>query len=82
MGRICLNIVKILVYSLRLCRVIAGTIALTIFRMLYHNQEGNPSDNLRYENNANFNMGLDGISPLIAGICNENQKKDYELFDV
>lgn len=30
---------------------------------------------LRYENGVNFNMGLDGASPLLAGICTPEQKR-------
>ena len=34
---------------------------------------------LRYENGVNFNMGLDGASPLLAGICTPEQKGAVEL---
>jgi hypothetical protein len=38
-----------------------------------HDKEGRPTGILRTESNINFNMGLDGVSPLIAGICTQSQ---------
>ncbi len=38
-----------------------------------HNEQGKPTGILRTESGVNFNMGLDGVSPLIAGICTPKQ---------
>lgn len=40
-----------------------------------YNRAGAPSGILRTETGVNFNMGLDGVSPLIAGICSETQQQ-------
>lgn len=40
-----------------------------------HDDAGNPTGILRHSSGANFNMGLDGVSPLVAGICNAEQEK-------
>lgn len=39
-----------------------------------HNEEYLPVELMRTEKGENFNKGLDGIYPLIAGVCNEAQK--------
>lgn len=44
------------------------------FGYVMHDQDGNPTGILRHATGANFNMGLDGVSPLIAGICTEAQE--------
>jgi hypothetical protein len=38
-----------------------------------HDEEGRPTGIVRTENGVNFNMGLDGVSPLISGICTAAQ---------
>jgi mannosylglycerate hydrolase MGH1-like protein len=38
-----------------------------------HNAEGVPEGMLRHDSGLNFNMGLDGASPLAAGICDGKQ---------
>ena len=43
------------------------------YSYLEHDDEGNPIGFLRYEDGTNFNMGLDGAYPYIAGISNEHQ---------
>ncbi|MGB7265230.1 MAG: hypothetical protein WBC92_06930 [Terracidiphilus sp.] len=43
------------------------------FGYVLHDAQGRASGILRSSDGANFNMGLDGISPLIAGICNPEQ---------
>ncbi len=45
------------------------------YSYLEHDDEGNPTGFLRYEDGTNFNMGLDGAYPYIAGISNEHQSK-------
>lgn len=45
------------------------------FGYVTHDEEGRPSGILRYEDGTDFNMGLDGVSPLVAGICSESQKE-------
>lgn len=53
------------------------------FGYLHHDGQGNPVEILRHESGANFNMGLDGITPLVAGICTEQQTERMlsHLFD-
>jgi len=43
------------------------------FGYVTHDSEGKPSGIYRYSDGSNFNMGLDGISPLVAGIGSEEQ---------
>ena len=38
-----------------------------------HDADGKPLRILKHSSGENFNMGLDGCSPLLAGICNESQ---------
>jgi hypothetical protein len=38
-----------------------------------HDSEGNPTGFLRYEDGTNYNMGLDGAYPYIAGVSDERQ---------
>jgi len=38
-----------------------------------HDEQGKPTGILRTRSGVNFNMGLDGVSPLIAGICTPGQ---------
>ncbi len=39
-----------------------------------HDKDYNPKEIMRSESGENFNKGLDGIYPIIAGACNEEQK--------
>ncbi len=43
------------------------------FGYVVHNKSGNPKEILNYKDSINFNMGLGGATPLISGICDENQ---------
>ncbi len=43
------------------------------FGYLMHDPSGKPTGTLRTTGGVNFNMGLDGVSPLIAGICSPEQ---------
>lgn len=43
------------------------------FGYVTHDKEGRPAGILKHASGVNFNMGLDGVSPLIAGICNPQQ---------
>lgn len=45
------------------------------FGYVSHDNKGMPLEILRHESGVNFDMGLDGVYPLVAGICNENQEK-------
>jgi hypothetical protein len=45
------------------------------FGYVQHTKEGAPIGFLRHISGANFNMGLDGVSPLIAGICTPEQQQ-------
>jgi hypothetical protein len=40
-----------------------------------HDADGKPNGILRTAGGVNFNMGLDGVSPLVAGICNPEQRQ-------
>lgn len=53
------------------------------FGYVTHDGDGKPAGILRHENGANFNMGLDGASPLVAGICTPEQEARLiaHLFD-
>ena len=44
------------------------------FSYVLHDADGYPTDILRHESGVNFNMGLDGASPLTAGICTPEQE--------
>jgi hypothetical protein len=44
------------------------------FGYVLHDNAGNPNGILRHSTGANFNMGLDGVSPLVAGICTAKQE--------
>jgi len=43
------------------------------FSYVVHDTQGNAKDILRTEDGVNFNRGLDGVSPLVAGITDEKQ---------
>lgn len=44
------------------------------FSYVTHDTAGRPDGFLRHASGANFNMGLDGASPLVAGICTLEQE--------
>lgn len=44
------------------------------FGYVVHDAGGEPTGILRHESGVNFNMGLDGIYPLAAGICTSEQE--------
>jgi len=44
------------------------------FSYVVHDDNGAPAGVLRHESGANFNMGMDGASPLVAGICSPEQE--------
>jgi hypothetical protein len=43
------------------------------FSYVIHDDRGLPVDVLRHESGRNFNMGMDGVAPLIAGACSPDQ---------
>ncbi|MBN2001825.1 MAG: hypothetical protein JXA21_00600 [Anaerolineae bacterium] len=45
-----------------------------VFSYVLHDAEGNPQNILRHESGVNFNLGLDGVSPLTAGVCTPEQE--------
>jgi len=45
------------------------------FGYVVHDKDGNPTGILRDANGQNFNMGLDGVAPLNAGICTPAQEQ-------
>ena len=45
------------------------------FGYLLHDPSGDAADILRTEQGLNYDMGLDGASPLFAGTCTEPQKE-------
>ncbi len=44
------------------------------FGYVVHDADGEPTGILRDEGGVNFNMGLDGVLPLVAGICSTEQE--------
>lgn len=44
------------------------------FGYVVHDQQGNPTGLLRHESGHNYNMGLDGAYPLVAGIATKEQE--------
>ncbi len=44
------------------------------FSYVVHDETGRPREILRHESGANFDMGMDGASPLYAGICTAGQE--------
>ena len=45
------------------------------FSYLLHDEQGKPQDFFRHESGENYNMGLDGASPLFAGACTPDQQQ-------
>ncbi|MFD0681737.1 MULTISPECIES: MGH1-like glycoside hydrolase domain-containing protein [unclassified Paenibacillus] len=45
------------------------------FGYIMHDTKGQPNGLLRHESGQNYNMGLDGAYPLVAGICNPEQER-------
>ncbi|TKG96888.1 hypothetical protein EYV94_00195 [Puteibacter caeruleilacunae] len=45
------------------------------FSYVKHNEQGEVIDILRSENGENMNMGMDGASPIIAGVCTDAQRE-------
>lgn len=43
------------------------------YSYVIHDSDGNPSGFYRYADGSNFNMGLDGVSPLVGGCCDSLQ---------
>jgi hypothetical protein len=46
-----------------------------VFSYVLHGENGHPDEILRHTSGENFNLGLDGISPLFAGICTPQQEQ-------
>jgi hypothetical protein len=44
------------------------------FSYVVHDKDGAPVGVLRHESGTNFNMGMDGAAPLIAGVCTPEQE--------
>ncbi len=45
------------------------------YSYLVHDEDGNPKEFLRYEDGTNYNMGLDGAYPYIAGVSDQHRSK-------
>ena len=45
------------------------------FSYVLHNDQGEATGFLRHESGANFNLGQDGVMPLLAGICTPAQEQ-------
>ncbi|MPM80025.1 hypothetical protein SDC9_127069 [bioreactor metagenome] len=45
-----------------------------VFSYVRHDADDRPCGFLRHESGVNFNLGLDGASPLLAGVCTPEQK--------
>jgi hypothetical protein len=46
------------------------------FSYVLHDENGHATGHLHHESGRNFNMGLDGVMPLIAGICTPEQEAE------
>lgn len=46
-----------------------------VFGYVLHDESGRPAQILQHVSRENFNLGLDGISPLFAGICTPQQEQ-------
>lgn len=44
------------------------------FGYVVHTDQGWPVEILRYEDGSNYNMGMDGATPLVAGVCTPAQE--------
>jgi hypothetical protein len=44
------------------------------FSYVHHDDKGKPCGIFRHESGQNYNMGLDGLSPLVSGICSREQE--------
>ncbi len=53
------------------------------FGYVMHDESGNPTGIFRHADGSNFNKGLDGVAPLVAGICTPEQTERLlkNLFD-
>lgn len=53
------------------------------YSYVVHDERGQPSHPLRHDSGVNYNLGLDGLYPLVAGICAPDRTKQFEnwLFD-
>ena len=53
------------------------------FGYVTHDEKGIPTGILRTENDINFNMGMDGLYPLVSGICSDEMIETFleKLFD-
>jgi hypothetical protein len=45
------------------------------FSYVLHNDQGEATGILRHESGVNFNLGQDGVMPLLAGICTPDQEQ-------
>ncbi|HMN63195.1 MAG TPA: trehalase family glycosidase, partial [Anaerolinea sp.] len=45
-----------------------------VFSYVLHDADGRPVERLRHPGGENYNLGLDGISPLFAGVCTPDQE--------
>jgi hypothetical protein len=45
------------------------------FSYVRHDEDGHPLEILRHPGGENFDMGLDGVTPLIAGVCTDAQEE-------
>ena len=46
------------------------------FGYVIHDKEYNPIGLYRTEEGVNFNMGIDGVTPLVAGICRTYRRRE------
>ncbi len=46
------------------------------FGYVTHNSDGKPDGIFRYSDNSNYNKGLDGVMPIMAGICPEGIRSE------
>lgn len=56
-------------------QTIAWDEATGVFSYVLHDASGQPAEILRHSSGENYNLGLDGISPFFAGVCNLAQER-------
>lgn len=45
------------------------------FSYVLHDKDKNPNGHLKHSSGQNYNMGLDGVYPLVSGVCTPHQEK-------
>lgn len=49
------------------------------YSYVVHGEDGQPEGILRHASGANYNRGMDGLYPLVAGICTKEAGRTADL---